>query len=182
MSEIFISYSRLDRETVDRLIEELARRGFDVWVDRKDIAGGSDWRAAISQAVRSCRAFLVVLSCNSADSKKVVQELSLADQHGRQIIPLRLDACEIPADMELQLSTLQWINFTDRSFNEAVDQIESALTKKKPASRQVLCPSIRPTISYRKKRSRPKPKLPSSRLLRACCREFGRFKSPIRTA
>ena len=131
MSEIFISYSRLDRETVDRLMEELARRGFDVWVDRKDIDGGSDWRAAISQSIRNCRAFLAVLSSNSTGSKKVVQELALADQHRRQIIPLRLDTCEIPADMELQLSTLQWIDFTERSFDEAVDQIESALTKKK---------------------------------------------------
>lgn len=79
MSEIFISYSRLDREFVDQLIEELQRRGFDVWLDRKDISGGTDWRAAISQAIRACRAFLLVLSTDSATSKKVVQELSLAD-------------------------------------------------------------------------------------------------------
>jgi len=141
MSEIFISYSRLDREVVDRLVEELERRGFDVWVDRKDIGGGSDWRAAISQAIRTCRAFLVVLSRNSADSKKVVQELSLADQHERQIIPLMVETCEIPADMDLQLSTLQRIDFTQCSFDEAVNEIESALTKKKPAQPITATPS-----------------------------------------
>jgi hypothetical protein len=130
MAEIFISYSRLDREFVDQLIEELERRGFDIWVDRKDISGGADWRAAISQAIRSCRAFLVVLSHNSADSKKVVQELSLADQHERQIIPLMHDTCDIPADMDLQLATLQRIDFVENSFEEAVNQLESALTGK----------------------------------------------------
>ncbi len=41
MSGIFISYSRLDREFVDRLIEALEQRGFDIWVDRKDIGGGN---------------------------------------------------------------------------------------------------------------------------------------------
>lgn len=133
MSEIFISYSRLDREFVDQLVEELERRGFDVWVDRKDIGGGADWRAAISQSIRGCRAFLVVLSPNSADSKKVVQELSLADEHGRQIIPLVHEACDIRPDMELQLASLQRIDFTENSFEEALNQLESALIGKGPA-------------------------------------------------
>ena len=133
MSDIFISYSRLDREFVDKLIEDLERRGFYVWVDRKDISGGADWRAAISEAIRSCRAFLVVLSRNSADSKKVVQELSLADEHGRQIIPLMHETCDIRPDMELQLASLQRVDFTENSFEEALDQIESALTRKSPA-------------------------------------------------
>src|SRR5690606_3409494 len=120
MSDIFISYSRLDREFVDQLINELEYRGFDVWLDRKDIRGGSDWRAAIAQAIRNCFAFLVVLSSNSANSKKVVQELSLADEHGRQIIPIIHEACEIIPEMDLQLSGLQHIDFTELPFDEAV--------------------------------------------------------------
>lgn len=130
MSDIFISYSRFDREFVDRLINELECRGFDVWLDRKDISGGSDWRAAIVNAIRSCSAFLVILSSNSANSKKVIQELSLADEHGRQIIPIVYESCEIVPEMDLQLATLQRIDFAGLPFAKAVDQVEAALTKK----------------------------------------------------
>lgn len=156
MSEIFISYSRLDREFVDQLIEELQRRGFDVWLDRKDISGGTDWRAAISQAIRACRAFLLVLSTDSATSKKVVQELSLADQHGRQIIPIIHETCDIPPDMELQLSTPQRIDFTQHSFEEAVDQLESALTKKAALKRE---PTPKPS-NKKPQPQRPQPPHP----------------------
>jgi hypothetical protein len=156
VSEIFISYSRLDREFVDQLIEELQRRGFDVWFDRKNISGGSDWRAAISQAIRSCRAFLLVLSTDSANSRKVVQELSLADQHGRQIIPIIYETCDIPPDMELQLSTPQRIDFTQHSFEDAVDQLESALTRKAALKRE---PAAKPG---NKQPQRPQPQPPDA--------------------
>jgi TIR domain len=37
MSQIFISYSRMDREFVDELIGKVENRGFDVWVDRRSL-------------------------------------------------------------------------------------------------------------------------------------------------
>src|SRR5512146_836813 len=113
MSQIFISYSRADRDFVDDLIRQVEEQGFDVWVDREDIGGGKDWRAAISQAISECRFFLLVLSRSSVDSRKVTQELSLADEHGRKIIPIRFQRCEIPHQMSLQLATLQWIDFAE---------------------------------------------------------------------
>lgn len=158
MSQIFVSYARADRDFVDRLIQDLERKGFDVWVDRKDISGGSDWRAAISQAIRECRAFLLVLSPNSADSKKVIQELSLADEHKRQIIPLMYQPCDIPPDMELQLASLQRVDFTEQSFEEALDQLEQALGSKS---------TVKPPQSPRakKKRERDTQRSPESHTL-----------------
>ena len=43
------------------------------------------------------------------------------------------ETCDIPADMDLQVSTLQRIDFTQCSFDEALNEIESALTEKKLA-------------------------------------------------
>ena len=66
---IFISYSRADEAFVDGLIDKLHQKGLEVWLDRDSIEGGAAWRAAISEAIRECRAFLVVLSPNSVHSK-----------------------------------------------------------------------------------------------------------------
>src|SRR5262245_38468565 len=144
MSQIFISYSRMDREFVDVLIGQVENRGFDVWVDRKDIGGGKEWRAAISQAISECSFFMLVLSPNSVDSRKVTQEVSLADEQGRKIIPIRYQQCEIPHELNLQLAGLQWIDFVENSYEEAIEQLFRALGEKAASK-----PRQRPATSLR---------------------------------
>jgi TIR domain len=124
---IFISYSRRDSEFADRLIHELEARGFDAWVDREDIRGGTAWRASISQAMRKCQAVIVVLSPRSAASENVAKELSLADHHKRPIIPISLEPSAIPAALEFQLAGLQIIEFTQAGFSDSVDKVVQAL-------------------------------------------------------
>src|SRR4029453_347154 len=148
MSQIFISYSRMDREFVDELIGQVETRGFDVWGDRKDIGGGKEGRAAISQAISECSFFMLVLSPNSVDSRKVTQEVSLADEQGRKIIPIRYQPCEIPHELNLQLAGLQWIDFVENSHEEVMDQLFRALGEKtKPSKRSAGSPRSQPALA-----------------------------------
>ena len=141
---IFISYSRRDSEFVDRLIPELEERGFDVWIDRQDIRGGSAWRASISQAMRQCRAVVFVLSPRSAASDNVAKELSLADDHRRPIVPISLEPCPIPAALDFQLAGLQIVDFTQAGFSDSVSQLVQALHALIPPT---WTPALQGTIS-----------------------------------
>src|SRR4029450_10000824 len=116
----------------DRLIHELEARGFDAWVDREDIRGGTAWRASISQAMRQCQAVIVLLSPPSPPSENVAKELSLADHHKRPIIPISLEPCAIPAALEFQLAGLQIIEFTQAGFSDSVDKVVQALQTLSP--------------------------------------------------
>jgi tetratricopeptide (TPR) repeat protein len=129
MSHIFVSYSRKDSSFVDQLIQDIEKRGIAVWVDREDIAGGETWRAAIADAIRECLAFVIVLSPNSTKSKNVSKELSLAESHNRQIIPLLYQLCEIPPTLEYQLAEIQLIDFTAIPYDNALDRLIKALGK-----------------------------------------------------
>jgi hypothetical protein len=131
-AKIFVSYSRRDSEFADRLIRELEERGFDAWVDREDIRGGTAWRESISQAMRQCQAVIVVLSPRSAASPNVAKELSLADHHKRPIIPVSLEPFAIPAALEFQLAGLQMIDFTQAGFSDSVDKVVQALDTLSP--------------------------------------------------
>jgi TIR domain len=133
---VFISYSRRDTEFADRLIHELEERGFDVWVDRQDIRGGSSWRASISQAMRQCQAVILILSPRSAASENVAKELSLADHHKRPIIPVSLEPSTIPAALEFQLAGLQIIEFNQAGFSDSMDKVVEALRALSPYSLQ----------------------------------------------
>ncbi len=128
MGQLFISYSRQDRDFVDGLIRDLEETGLDVWVDREDIRGGSQWRAAITQAIRDCDAFMVVLSPNSAGSKNVGRELELAADNHRPIMPILYQPCDIPAEFEYHFAGVQRIDFSDSSSGESpLDRLIDAL-------------------------------------------------------
>ena len=127
MGEIFISYARKDRRIADKLSAELHRRGIEVWIDCDDIGGGDAWRAAISNAIRNCDAFLVLLTPRAVTSRNVAKELALAERHKRRIIPVMYEACEIPAGIDYQLMDLHWVDFAEE---DAMEKLERALLPK----------------------------------------------------
>jgi hypothetical protein len=73
-----MSYARRDAAFVDRLTGALERRGFDVWLDRSDIVGGTAWDASISEALEDAAQVIVVLSPAALESEYVARELALA--------------------------------------------------------------------------------------------------------
>jgi hypothetical protein len=150
MSQLFISYSRQDRDFVDGLIRDIEEAGFDLWMDRADIRGGAQWRAAITQAIRDCAAFLVVLSPNSVDSKNVGRELELAADNHRPVMPIIYEECEIPANFEYHFAGVQLIDFSANNPN-ALDQLIDGLK------------SLGGDENPKRKESRPAPRSSESR-------------------
>jgi hypothetical protein len=123
MSDAFISYSRTDSAFADKLLHDLEARGIPVWIDRDNIEGGAAWRASISTAIRSCCAFVLILSPRSTQSGQVSKELSVAETHNRLIIPVVIEKCDIPPGMELQLAELQWISFAEHPYEVALERL-----------------------------------------------------------
>jgi hypothetical protein len=142
MNKVYVSHIPDDAPFVEQLTADLALKGHDVWVDLEDIGAGSGWRTAITKAIRSCRAFLLVLSNRSVSSSHIVKELSIADSHNRLIIPVLVNEVEIPHDMEYQLADLQLIDFSHIKYEDglkrilaALDSVEAYITPFDPPSR-----------------------------------------------
>src|SRR5438105_2506692 len=86
--DIFISYSRKDRESADQLTELLASRGLSVWIDRQGIAGVEKWATEIVEGIKGCATFILLISAHSVQSENVLRELSIF---------LHVSACRIAA-------------------------------------------------------------------------------------
>ena len=106
-SEVFISYSREDQQQVVRLVEYLREQGLAVWMDETDIHGATMWTEEIVEAIHSCNLFILAISCHSTGSKNVVKELALASEREKIILPIYLEQCAIPKNMEYQLAGIQ---------------------------------------------------------------------------
>lgn len=61
-TDVFLSYSRRDKDFVDKLRNALTAKGVRVWYDVNDIPGGLDWRDRINNGIRKTRLFIPVLT------------------------------------------------------------------------------------------------------------------------
>jgi D-arabinose 5-phosphate isomerase GutQ len=142
--QVFISYSRKDREKAIQLHDALNAKGITPWIDLSKIPGGADWEIAISKAIEQSDYFLALFSKDAMNKKGYFhKEIKIALEHMKKlpprdvfIIPVRLDECEI------SYYELQSINHIDLfpSYDEGFDNILSALKSKdaKPVINAVL--------------------------------------------
>lgn len=130
----FISYVVEDAEKVDGLCKVLEAAKIPYWRDRNDLPPGANWKAKISEAIRS--GSLVFIACFSENSRTkpknmMNEELTLAVEEFRKmapgvtwLIPVRLDDGPIPKwDLGAGRSLLdfQYVNlFGDQYTTEAI--------------------------------------------------------------
>jgi hypothetical protein len=92
----FLSYSRADENFAVRLANDLRALGVAMWVDRFNIRPSEHWDRAIERAIRSCRTMVVILSPRSVASENVADEISLAIDAGKPVIPVMIEPCDLP--------------------------------------------------------------------------------------
>ncbi|MCP5244771.1 MAG: toll/interleukin-1 receptor domain-containing protein [Burkholderiales bacterium] len=59
--QVFISYSRADREACIQLRSELEKSGFSVFRDEDDIYPGDQWVSELEKALEHCTAFVLLI-------------------------------------------------------------------------------------------------------------------------
>jgi hypothetical protein len=123
----FLSYSRADERLVFRFADDLRARGVAVWLDQLNIRTSEHWDRAIERAIQDCRAMVVFLSPRAVVSDNVADEISLALDCGKTIVPVMIESCRLP----LRLARLHMIDATmgyDPALDQCIAAIEGAST------------------------------------------------------
>jgi hypothetical protein len=126
--EIFISYSRKDRDFVEALRERFDELGRDVWVDVEDIPPTAKWRSEVLSGIEQANAFVFVLSPDSIVSRECIRELTHAIKGNKRIIPVihrEVDPKAVPLD----LTELNWVSLPtlDAGFDTLLKAIDTDL-------------------------------------------------------
>ena len=126
MAEIFISYSRKDKDFVRALDESLKSRGREAWVDWEDIRPTEEWMQAIYAAIEGADTFVFVLSPDSVASAVCGRETAHAAANNKRMVPIV--ARDVNADAVPEtLAKLNWIFFRESDdFEKATDTLISA--------------------------------------------------------
>lgn len=108
---VFLAYAAEDGPQVDRLFTALEKAGFQPWMDRRKLLPGQNWPRAIEGAIETADFFVACLSQRAVSKRGTFQsEVRYALECARSaplediyFIPIRLDDCKVPPQIEKQL-------------------------------------------------------------------------------
>ncbi len=127
MTDVFISYSRKDKDFVLALHQALVKRDRDTWVDWEDIPLTAKWLEELYTGIEHADAFAFVISPDSVASKVCKEELDHAVHNNKRLVPIwhrNVDNGSVPPD----LSSHQYICFRESDdFDESFESLIEAL-------------------------------------------------------
>ena len=105
---VFISYSHNDVQTVHGILHEMTNAGLNYWYD-KELETGSDWNEELGEKILNSEMVMVMLSNNAVLSRNVRNEITMAMNHKKKILPVFLEEVELSPGAELQLQGFHWL-------------------------------------------------------------------------
>jgi adenylate cyclase len=128
-AEVFVSYSRNDKERVLELTGKLRAAGVSLWIDQSGIDAATQWGEQIVHALDNSKVLLLMVSEAAVQSHNVAKEVVLVSERKGRILPVHLEPTQIPPSLKYQLAGIQHIDYRDSDSGESVQSILRALQR-----------------------------------------------------
>jgi hypothetical protein len=145
--DIFISYSRRDQEFVTRLAGDLNAQVAGVWFDQSTIQLGQKWNDEIVDGIRECKAFILVLSPDAAESKYVREEVSKALELGKTIFPILYRPGKWTGEFDSLVKEVQTLDLRSGSYTDNFQKLVDGLIEAGAAKASGERPFLRQTTT-----------------------------------
>ena len=135
--QVFVSHATEDLDTASRVCKVLEEEGISCWLANRDVEAGTDYAAAILDAIRNSQLVLLIFSKHANASPYVLREIERAIAYDRPVLSLRIDDAVPNASMEYYLNLWQWLDAhagVEKQRREIVAAVREQLDR---ASRQV---------------------------------------------
>ena len=108
--DVFISYSHGDKPAADAACAMLEGAGIRCWMAPRDVAPGSEWGAAIIEAIDGARVMVLIFSSKANASSQVSREVQRAANREVIIVPLRIEPAEPSGSLAYLMSGVHWLD------------------------------------------------------------------------
>ena len=113
--DVFISYSRKDKDIADKVCEAFDRNNISYFIDRKGIIGAAEFPTELAHAIVDSEIFLLLASENAYQSMFTNREIVFASnkKKGKNLLPYIIDNSELPLEIEFVFSSINWRNMSE---------------------------------------------------------------------
>lgn len=123
----FISYAHADRDTVEKIIIGLKQNLCRIWYD-EGLTPGESWNDDLAEHLKNSEVVVVMLTKNSVASQYVKSEINFAVAKQKKILPILLENVDLPAGLEMLLSSVQYaLLYDEPDISSRISRISSNL-------------------------------------------------------
>ncbi len=130
--DVFISYSSKDKVIADALCHAIEQEGIRCWIAPRDVIAGHNYASDLTEGIENCTCFILVFSKNSNESPHVMNELTLAFNFQKTILPFKINNVKMNKSLEYFLSGKHWIdafpNPAEYYFGEIINTLKNYLS------------------------------------------------------
>ncbi len=119
---VFISYSTKQADKAWQVCAYLEENGIPCWIAPRDIRPGSNYASEIVHAISDCSYLLLLASVDTNSSNYVLNEVTMAFDKGKMIIPFKLQDIELSDEFRFFLGSTHWIE-AFRDFDAGLRQL-----------------------------------------------------------
>ena len=127
--DIFISYSRADKDIVNDFKLRLENEGWSVWMDLEGIESGEAFKSIIVEAIKTCKVVVFFSSKSSNASTYTAKEINLAVKNDIPIIPVLLDYSNYNPGVEFDLGVIDYIDYVNPMGLNVMTRLVKAVQK-----------------------------------------------------
>ena len=143
---VFVSHSTANDEIAQSIVEHLENQNISCWIAPRDTRSHTTYPAQITQAVRNCPVFLLLVSQKAMESSHVEREISLAIDKNisrgyKYIIPLMLEDCVLTDEFCYYLANLHYYAYHRDAkgiLDKVTAQIHQFVEKEKSSEHEYL--------------------------------------------
>ncbi len=126
-SEVFISYSSKDKAVADATCASLEATGIRCWMAPRDILPGTEYGAAIIDALDRCRAVVLIFSASANSSPQIHREIERAVSRGVPIIPVRIESILPTESMAYFMESVHWLDAMNLPLEPHLQRLSGSL-------------------------------------------------------
>jgi hypothetical protein len=125
--DVFICFHHEDQTAANQVVRSLETAGMRCWISSRDELPGETWAAKISRALDESKTVVFILSAKSNNSDGCKNELAIAHQKKKPIIPLRVENVYPADDLEYFLARVQRLDALSRPIDQYLDELVAAV-------------------------------------------------------
>ena len=111
--DVFISYSSKESQIAAKVCNYLELNNISCWIAPRNVNPGLSFAPQIVQAIKECKALILLASKSTNASGHVSSEVSFAFDQNKTIIPFRLEEFQFSDEYQYYLGRTHWINACD---------------------------------------------------------------------
>lgn len=107
--EVFISYSSSDKTIADAICHTLEQHEISCWIAPRDVRPGIPYAREIISGIKYCHVMVLVFTRYSNTSEHVGNEIDVAFNSGKTIIPFLIDETPMNEELKYYLARKHWL-------------------------------------------------------------------------